>query len=171
MGRMRRRRGRGEQPVASDRPTCRESVRGAEEDAGEQSGGLLHCSPRRHGKEHRRRMGLRCWCRGEDRGLGAGAATKGRGRAVPRPVTDGRPAACHRSARGGIAVLVPWREKGSGSGEPVKKGRGARRRGRSRTAGMLHICAGGRQPELGTARRHRKLGKVGGAKQGRIGGS
>jgi hypothetical protein len=88
------------------------------------------------------------------------------GGAVPRPVADGRPAAYHRSARGGIAVLVPWREKGSGSGEPAKKGRGVRRRGRSRTAGMLQIRAGGRQPELDTARRHRKLGKVGAPRKG-----
>jgi hypothetical protein len=50
--------GRGEQPVADSQLTYRESVRGAREDAGEGSGGLLHCSPSRHGKEHQRKMGL-----------------------------------------------------------------------------------------------------------------
>jgi hypothetical protein len=71
---------------------------------------------------------------------GQGSGSRGRdkveGRALPRPVADGRPAACHRSARGGIAVLVPWREQGSGSGEPAKKERGARCRGPSRMAGL-----------------------------------
>jgi hypothetical protein len=30
-------------------------------------------------EEHQRKMGLRCWCRGEDMGVGGGAMTKRRG--------------------------------------------------------------------------------------------
>jgi hypothetical protein len=47
--------GRGEQPVAGSQLTYRESVRGVREDAGEGSGGLLHCSPSRHGRSTKER--------------------------------------------------------------------------------------------------------------------